>query len=249
MQRSQSSRGPTGNENSHSRSLSNSQGSSLFSNLKKLATGGNHGSSQPSQTRKELISSPKRVFTTASLESATPIGGSKPLNKNSSLNTHNLSHYTMDPEANSRSQSASLLTSPTKYSYSRRSSQLTRSSTNKSIISSSAVSVSSNSTSILNRFLTNDGTLKLDRPENPEEINGLFMDLLIKRNVFDSVSSQDQKDMLNYPIEKKWLMVKQDLQSEFKRLKSTKPRFSANDTQNMLKRKTSTCLLYTSRCV
>ena len=134
----------------------------------------------------------------------------------------------MEPETHSRSHSTSLLTSPTKYSYSRRSSQLTRSSTNHSLLSTSAASLASNSTSVLNRFLTNDGTLKLDKPQNPEEVDILFMDLLIKRNIYDSVSSQEQQDLLSYPLEKKWLMVKQDLQSEFKRLKSSKPRYSHN---------------------
>lgn len=246
MQRSHTSRGANGSEQTLPRTASTSQSSGIFSNLKKLATGGNHGSNpQANQSRKELISSPKRVFTTASLEAATPISSNKPLNKNNTLNTHNISHYTMEPETHSRSHSASLLTSPTKYSYSRRSSQLTRSSTNRSMLSSSAASVSSNSTTVLNRFLTNDGTLKLERPENVEEIDGLFMDLLIKRNVFDTVSPQDQKDMLNYPIEKKWLMVKQDLQSEFKRLKNTKPRYSNNENSHTVKRNGSATKLNT----
>lgn len=211
----------------HTRSTSGSQGNGLFSNLKKLATGTSNKNTQSSTTRKELISSPKRVLTTASLEATTPIGN-KPLSKNTSLNTNNLSQYTMEPETHSRSHSTSLLTSPTKYSYSRRSSQLTRSSTNHSLLSTSAASLASNSTSVLNRFLTNDGTLKLDKPQNPEEVDILFMDLLIKRNIYDSVSSQEQQDLLSYPLEKKWLMVKQDLQSEFKRLKSSKPRYSHN---------------------
>ncbi|SCU96699.1 LADA_0H02278g1_1 [Lachancea dasiensis] len=219
---SKSSKGP------HNRSSSNSSASgSIFSNLKKLTTGSS-GNVNPERDQigqrvnASDITSPNKI--------ALPTTGEfshRPLSKQTTLNLANLSAYTDGLSSHHRSSSNVSQGSPTKYSYSRRASQwsnnnsgptgnrLSRQQTNQSM--SSASIFSQGSFSNLSRFVGSDGSIKLEKPKDPQEIEELFEEVLYKRNVYQSLPASAQKELNGYDLDKKWLMVKQDLQSELKK--------------------------------
>ncbi|QLQ78753.1 hypothetical protein HG537_0B01020 [Torulaspora globosa] len=204
-------------------SSNNTSSSGLLNNLKRLtnSTGG-HNRIETSD-----ITSPKKVSVPSRVSNATDL---RPLNKKSTLNTQNLSHY-----VNGKSSGESIASdhsrapsvhSATKYTYSRRSSaqlstlaggsMLTREPTNQSLASSSLHSQGSHSN--LAKFMTSDGNIKLDMPKDHREIETLFEDMMYKRNILQNLSPEKQQDLMDYDVEKKWLIVKQDLQNELKKV-------------------------------
>ncbi|SCU95786.1 LAFA_0G02300g1_1 [Lachancea sp. 'fantastica'] len=236
MHRSSNSKSSKGG---HNRTSSNSSGAgSIFSNLKKLTGGnnsnnnGNFNADRDSNSHKvdiSDVSSPTKI----SLPNAGEFSH-KPLSKQPTLNLASLSAYTDANNPHNRSSSNVSTGSPTKYSYSRRTSQwssnvpnagangprLSRQHTNQSL--SSASIFSQGSTSNLSRFMGSDGSIRLEKPRDPREIEELFEEVLYKRNVYQSLPAAAQKELNSYDLDKKWLMVKQDLQSELKKLKNKK---------------------------
>lgn len=73
------------------------------------------------------------------------------------------------------------------------------------------------------RFMTPDGKVNLEMPSNPSEVEALYEDVLYKRNILQTLPADKQKELLNYNVNKKWLIVKQDLQNELKKMSSKNP--------------------------
>ncbi|SCU95350.1 LAMI_0F02124g1_1 [Lachancea mirantina] len=232
---------------SHNRNASSSSGSGgLFSNLKKLK-GGSAQNHLTQRIEPSDISSPTKIEIPASGEFS-----SKPLSKHSTLNVQNLSAYT-DINTHSRSQSTASSGSPTKYSYSRRASQwsasgasghatvsgfsssnggkLSRQHTNQS--ASSASLVSQLSSSNLSKYVNADGNVRVEMPADPREVDELFEEVLHKRNVFQSVHRSQHGDLKGYDLEKKWTIVRQDIQNEIKKIRNVKHGTSAGSTQHL----------------
>ena len=198
-------------------------GSSLLHNLKKIAN-----SSTGSSINKSDISAPQQQSSTKNIVNNDP----KPLNARSTLNTQNLSQYInvgtaaeISPQHPGSSHTRTPSTqSSTKYSYSRRSSnatgvsRLSRQHTNQSISAGSVFSQGS-STNLL-KYVDADGNMTLDMPRDPHEIESLFEELMYKRNILQALSPDKQRDLMNYNVAKKWMIVKQDLLNEIKKLKA-----------------------------
>lgn len=214
-----------GSQGNGSDSRDSNTGSGLLSNLKRFA--GSSGSQSGSQRIETSdISSPRKVSVPSRVSNANDL---RPLNKKSTMNTQNLSHY-MNGKSSAESLSSNHSRSPsvqssTKYTYSRRSSShlstpginstLTREPTNQSLSSSSVLS--QDSFSNLAIFMTPDGKIKLDMPSS-HEVENLFEDMMYKRNILQNLSPDKQKELMDYDVDKKWLIVKQDLQNDFKKL-------------------------------
>ncbi|XBW37333.1 hypothetical protein QEN19_002915 [Hanseniaspora menglaensis] len=75
-------------------------------------------------------------------------------------------------------------------------------------------------TSNLYRFILADGSVKITKPDDPQEIEDLFNDLMDKRN-FQALPQHAQNQLRNYPVEKKWLLVNQDLQSDLRKFNNS----------------------------
>lgn len=86
------------------------------------------------------------------------------------------------------------------------------------VFSSSQQSVYSQvlGTSNLYRFMLPDGTVKIEKPRNKDEIEELFNELMDKRN-FQALPPHAQAQLRKYSTEKKWLLVNQDLQADLKK--------------------------------
>lgn len=171
----------------------------------------------------------------------------QPLSKKTTLNTQNLGQYmnsnnnnnkpkTLSPDSDSYHRRNQSIQSSSKYSYSRRSSQLSSmdniNNTNMNINrlsrehtnQSSAASILYQGSFVnLSKFVTSDGKIHLEMPSDPYEVETLFEDIMLKRNILQNLPPLKQKELMSYDIKKKWLIVKQDLQNEFKRMKSKKP--------------------------
>lgn len=98
--------------------------------------------------------------------------------------------------------------------------KLSRNQTNQT--SSSASIASQDSGSNLLRFLTPDGRIKLEMPEDPGDVEVLFEDIMYKRNILQSLPPEKQNELLSYSTEKKWTIVQQDLHSEMRKAKFAK---------------------------
>lgn len=182
-----------------------------------------------------LSTSPTRKQSHDSIDSTSMSNSSstelkQPLNKKTSLNTQNLLQYMSNnsktsPDFDSNHRRTQSVQS-SKYSYSRRSSsqlstidmdKLYREQTNQS---SSASILSQGSFANLSRFITSDGKLNLEMPSDPYEVETLFEDIMLKRNILQNLPPLKQRELMSYDIKKKWLIVKQDLRNEIKRMKS-----------------------------
>ncbi|AQZ18969.1 BNI1 (YNL271C) [Zygosaccharomyces parabailii] len=86
--------------------------------------------------------------------------------------------------------------------------------------SSTASILSQGSLSNLSKFMRPDGKIRLEMPQDRNEIEALFEDILYKRNIVQTLSPEKQQVLRNYDIEKKWLIVKQDLQTDLKKMMS-----------------------------
>lgn len=90
-------------------------------------------------------------------------------------------------------------------------------------------------TSNLYRFMLPDGTVKIEKPKNKEEIEDLFNELMDKRN-FQALPPHAQSQLRKYSADKKWLLVNQDLQADLKKYnnssKKNKILLSALSSQN-----------------
>lgn len=86
------------------------------------------------------------------------------------------------------------------------------------VFSSSQQSVYSQvlGTSNLYRFMLPDGTVKIEKPRNKDEIEELFNELMDKRN-FQALPPHAQAQLRKYSTDKKWLLVNQDLQADLKK--------------------------------
>ncbi|KAL6018114.1 hypothetical protein ACI3LY_001408 [Candidozyma auris] len=81
---------------------------------------------------------------------------------------------------------------------------LSRKATGSSLFSRPSIS-----TSASEDVAKDDSGLTLRKPQNPVEIERMFRDLMEKRD-FKSLPSQARQEMLNYSIDKKWMLVQQD---------------------------------------
>ncbi|QLG70161.1 hypothetical protein HG535_0A01000 [Zygotorulaspora mrakii] len=229
MKRGTSTKGSSGSNNSgndNSSSNTSNTGSGILSNLKRLTNTSTSSNGAQQRIEPSDISSPKKVVVPSRVTNANDL---RPLNKKNTLNTQNISQYINSKASNEpsdyRSRSPSVPPNA-KHTHSRRSSNqtsiltghsgLSRQPTNQSFSSSSIISQPS--TSNLARFMTSDGVIKLDMPKDTHEIESLFEDIMYKRNIFQSLSPQKQHELMSYDIDKKWLIVKQDLQSELKKM-------------------------------
>lgn len=57
---------------------------------------------------------------------------------------------------------------------------------------------------------------ELEMPEDPNEINAMFEDVMMSRD-FQSLPERARKQMLDYTIDRKWMLIKQQKLTEFKR--------------------------------
>ncbi|OEJ86043.1 Protein BNI1 [Hanseniaspora osmophila] len=72
-------------------------------------------------------------------------------------------------------------------------------------------------TSNLHRFMGPDGKIKIEKPADNREVQEMFDDLMEKRD-FHSLPSHAQQQLQSYSVDKKWLLVQQDLQAELRKL-------------------------------
>ncbi|CCE62118.1 hypothetical protein TPHA_0B04490 [Tetrapisispora phaffii CBS 4417] len=235
----------------------NSVGSGLLHNLKKL-TNSSSTTSQNNAINKSDISSPKSQLLTnkLSMDDLKPLNKRTSLNnqnlsqyingklpKSQSDSSHlgnvksnhkyEINENIQDGSSPNHNRSASVQSSA-KYSYSRRSSnstaatRLSRQSTN---FSGSTPSVfSQGSYANLSKYMDSNGRLNLDMPTDTHEIESLFEELMYKRNILQALSPDKQRDIMNYDTKKKWMIVKQDLQNELKRIKLKNNNINNSDT-------------------
>ena len=205
------------------------------------ATRGSQISATSPKNGKSQVTSPHRGDKASrSPSSDTP----KLLSKKSSLNQQNLSQYVgMEPPPIHAGAGAGTLStssaatatgssrihsghSASKYSYSRRSStQLSATESRQLSMTdqSSATSVlSQGSLHNLAKFITPDGQFNPEMPSDTYEVETLFEELMLKRNILQSLPPEKQQELMGYDVKKKWLIVKQDLQNDFKRMQKAK---------------------------
>ncbi|CAR28993.1 ZYRO0F16676p [Zygosaccharomyces rouxii] len=244
------------NNNNHgSNSNTSSSGSGLIQGLKRLANPQSSSSAAasptpPSNQRIETgdISSPKKVSVPSRVTNANDL---RPLNHH--YNHHHNHHHSRTPSQQSTGS---------KYTYPKRTSssitggnpslpsssatpipapvtpgQLSRQQTNHSHANSqsSAASVlSQGSLTNLGRFMRPDGKVRLDMPQDYHEVESLFEDIMYKRNIMQTLPPEKQQELRNYDIDKKWLIVRQDLSSDLKKMmaksSSSATQASANTT-------------------
>ncbi|CAI4728985.1 ADM_collapsed_G0045770.mRNA.1.CDS.1 [Saccharomyces cerevisiae] len=228
----------SGSKHSNSKESHSNSSSGIFQNLKRLAnsnaTNSNTGSptyasqQQHSPVGNEVSTSPasSSSFRKLNAPSRSTSTEARPLNKKSTLNTQNLSQYMngkLSGDVPVSSQHARSHSMQSKYSYSKRNSsqasnKLTRQHTGQSHSASSLLS--QGSLTNLSKFTTPDGKIYLEMPSDPYEVEVLFEDIMYKRNIFQSLSEDKQEALMGYSIEKKWLIVKQDLQNELKKMRA-----------------------------
>ncbi|CCK70716.1 formin BNI1 KNAG_0F00470 [Huiozyma naganishii CBS 8797] len=207
---------------SSSASGSGSGGGGLFSNIKRLAK------------QSSSASSSKAALARAQQPEAP--GVPKPLSKKATMNSQNLSHYTSGVSATS-SDGDGGMASP-EYTHSRTQSGQTsrfsytspsrRSSSDAKLAKYHTAQSSQNSiasqgslSTLYNRFISpEDGKLRLEMPDDPAEVELLYEDIMYKRNILQNLPTDKQLELMNYDVKKKWLIVKQDLQNERKKLKT-----------------------------
>lgn len=236
------------NTGNNSNNNNNNIGSNIFQNLRRMTNGSSNQMKSPSSYSNSIrSSSPKRQ----SVDSSISINNN-PLNKKNSLNSQNLSQYvdhsTSYPANTNITHNISHSRNHSIQS-NKRSSNLSNAMSDKllyrqqSNLSSSANSIlshesnlSSNSTSTYHTFvnyskyLNSDGQFIVpEMPSDPLEVEDMFLDIMYKRNIFPNLDPEKQRELLNYDVNKKWLIVKQDLTSEFQKFKSkTKNMFKSN---------------------
>lgn len=85
-----------------------------------------------------------------------------------------------------------------------------------------------------NKYLTQDGNFKLEMPNDPHEVESLFEDIMYKRNIFPNLPQEKRQELLDYDINKKWMIVKQDISNElkkkFKNNKTSKTNSATNNS-------------------
>lgn len=57
---------------------------------------------------------------------------------------------------------------------------------------------------------------ELERPDNPDEISSMFQEVMETRD-FQSLPEKARKEMLNYSIDRKWMLIRQQKLTEFKK--------------------------------
>ncbi|KAL6947346.1 hypothetical protein ACO0QE_002229 [Hanseniaspora vineae] len=72
-------------------------------------------------------------------------------------------------------------------------------------------------TSNLHRFMGPDGRITIEKPADSREVQEMFDDLMEKRD-FHSLPPHAQQQLQSYSVDKKWLLVQQDLQAELRKL-------------------------------
>ncbi|CAL9733133.1 protein Bni1p [Monosporozyma unispora] len=256
-----SSSGGQGNTNNNNNSSNNSTSNvgGLFQNLRKITNGSSSQSKSPSHTIGSSGShSPKKQsFENNSYQNA-------PLNKKTSLNSQNLSQYMNNnnnqnasrtnmgrsPESfhqrNQSIQSGGYMTSRRSSNYNTNNNltdkpmyrqQSNISSSANSILShDSNMSSSSSYHTFVNysKYLTSDGQFKPQMPSDLQEVEDMFLEVMYKRNIFQNLEPEKQQELMNYDIQKKWVIVKQDLTSGFGKLKSKGNNVLNNDTTSTL---------------
>ena len=165
-----------------------------------------------------------------------------PLNKKNSLKSHNLSHYTNHPTVtNNLTCDRSHFSGNYSLQSNKRTSNSSSNVSDKSLLphqhnpySSSSSSSSTNTTpshdshcpsssyhtfANYSKYINSDGLFVLpEMPSDPLEVEDMFLDIMYKRNIFQNLNPERQKQLLNYDANKKWLIVKQDLSNEFQKL-------------------------------
>lgn len=235
----------SGSKNSNSKESNSSSSSGLFQNLKRLAnsSASNNNATSPNNASEHQHPPVGQETSTSSASSSSfrRLNGpsrststeARPLNKKATLNTQNLSQYMngkISTDAPTSSQHARSHSVQSKYSYSKRTSsqasnKLTRQHTGQSHSATSLLSLGSLTN--LSKFTTPDGKIHLEMPSDPYEVEVLFEDIMYKRNIFQSLSGDKQEELMSYSTEKKWLIVKQDLQNELKKIRANTTSSSA----------------------
>lgn len=233
------------NGNGNNNNSNNNIGSSIFQNLRRMTNGSSSHMKSPSSYSNSIKSSSPTRY---SVDSNNNINN--PLNKKNSLNSQNLSQYvnhstnntdTAHNVSHSRNQSIQSNKRSSSHSTALSDKLLYRQQSNLSSSANSILShesnLSSNSTSTYHTFvnyskyLNSDGRFVVpEMPSDPVEVEDMFLDIMYKRNIFPNLDPEKQKELLNYDVNKKWLIVKQDLTSEFQKFKSK--------TKNIFKSKT-----------
>ncbi len=140
---------------------------------------------------------------------------SLPLSKATTLNNSNHSTYDTSPPSPQHSRRSSTWTTNTSANDDYRSyttpkkSALQRIHTNNSVMSSTSAS-----TGVGNDFV-------LEQPKESWEIDEMFNELMTKRD-FKSLPDAAKKQMKEYPVSKKWMLIYQDALSERKKQERSK---------------------------
>ena len=122
---------------------------------------------------------------------------------------YNASHGNPATNSTSHNRHVSTSSSATLNPYDKSSNPLSRKTTNISI----SRPIKTNDASI-NTFKRS--SFQLERPNSAFEIERMFKELLEKLN-FKSLPPQATREMLNYDIERKWMMIEQDARADFDR--------------------------------
>lgn len=244
------------NNNSNHHNSNSSSGSGLIQGLKRLANPQSSSSLTAAQTSSNNqrietgdISSPKKVSVPSRVTNASDL---KPLN----------GHYS-NQQQHQHSRTPSQQSTGSKYTYSKRASQptggvpslpsssatptavqvtpgqLSRQQTNHShgnSQSSAASIISQGSFTNLARFMRPDGRVRLEMPQDSREVENLFEDIMYKRNIMQTLPYEKQQELRNYDIDKKWLIVKQDLSNDLKKMmtkSSTSSAFGSANTADL----------------
>lgn len=241
--------GSKNNNNNHHGSNSSSSGSGLIQGLKRLAnpqsssssTGMPASSSNNQRIETNNISSPKKVSLPTRVTNANDL---KPLHQN-----HHHHHHSRTPSQQSTGS---------KYTYSKRTSSSTNAGGNPSLPSSSATPtgapgqlsrqqtnhshgtsqssaasiLSQGSLTNLSKFMRPDGKIRLEMPQDYQEVESLYEDIMYKRNIMQTLPPEKQQELRNYDIDKKWLIVRQDLSNDLKKMMSKPPTSTAQSASN-----------------
>ncbi|GAV48517.1 hypothetical protein ZYGR_0K00220 [Zygosaccharomyces rouxii] len=245
--------GSKNNNNNHHGSNSSSSGSGLLQGLKRLANSQSSSSvaATPASSNNQRIetgdiSSPKKVSVPSRVTNANDL---KPLHHHYSHHNHH--HHSRTPSQQSTGS---------KYTYSKRASQsttggnpslpsssatpipvaatpgqLSRQQTNHSYTnsqSSAASVVSQGSLTNLSRFMRPDGKVRLEMPQDYHEVENLFEDIMYKRNIMQTLPPEKQQELRNYDIDKKWLIVRQDLSNDLKKMMTKSSSSTAQGSAN-----------------
>ncbi|CCH45782.1 hypothetical protein BN7_5368 [Wickerhamomyces ciferrii] len=192
--------------------ISNPQLQTSSSNMARRGNDKVYHTDSPYKKRQPSDSSAYSIHSQASL----------PLSKGTTLNNSSHSIYDSQPPSPSHSRRSSTWTTAASTTDDIRSistpnkkSALQRIHTNQSVLSNSSMATSGTSAN------NNNNDFILEQPKDNWEIDEMFNELMEKRD-FKSLPDAAKRQMKEYPISKKWMLIYQDALSEKKKQERSK---------------------------